>query len=121
MPRLDGTGPGGKGPMTGRAMGYCTGYVTDPAYFSGGRGGIGFGRGPSPEVGMGRGFGRDSRYNPRGQLRPRFMGTVMPRGYTENPYHPPTKEQELTDLNNYKKEINTQLSGIEKRIKELSK
>jgi len=26
MPRGDGTGPMGQGPMTGRVMGYCTGY-----------------------------------------------------------------------------------------------
>ena len=26
MPRGDGTGPMGMGPMTGRGMGYCTGY-----------------------------------------------------------------------------------------------
>ena len=27
MPRGDGTGPAGMGPMTGRAAGYCTGYT----------------------------------------------------------------------------------------------
>jgi hypothetical protein len=26
MPRGDGTGPGGLGPMTGRAAGFCAGY-----------------------------------------------------------------------------------------------
>ncbi len=26
MPRGDGTGPAGQGPMTGRGMGYCAGY-----------------------------------------------------------------------------------------------
>lgn len=28
MPRGDGTGPGGMGPMTGRSRGYCAGYQT---------------------------------------------------------------------------------------------
>lgn len=28
MPRGDGTGPTGMGPMTGRAAGYCAGYAT---------------------------------------------------------------------------------------------
>lgn len=28
MPRGDGTGPAGAGPMTGRGMGYCAGYPT---------------------------------------------------------------------------------------------
>lgn len=37
MPKFDGTGPNGQGPMTGRGMGPCTGGV---AY---GRRGCGFG------------------------------------------------------------------------------
>jgi len=31
MPRGDGTGPRGEGPMTGRRVGYCTGYSA-PGY-----------------------------------------------------------------------------------------
>lgn len=31
MPRFDGTGPGGRGPMTGRGMGYCAMPVGDVA------------------------------------------------------------------------------------------
>ena len=46
MPRGDGTGPMGIGPMTGRGMGYCAGYVV-PRYAN-----RGFGRG------RGRGFRR---------------------------------------------------------------
>lgn len=46
MPRRDGTGPLGMGPMTGRGMGYCAGFVT-PAF-----GNAGFG------TGRGRGFRR---------------------------------------------------------------
>jgi hypothetical protein len=45
MPRGDGTGPGGMGPMTGRAAGYCAGYGM-PGYMNpyGGRmGGARFG------------------------------------------------------------------------------
>ena len=114
MPAYNGTGPNGMGPMTGRRMGYCAEDASNPNYFrAGSRVGGGFGRG--------RGFGQDSRYNPRGLLRPRFIGTRIPVGYTENPYQPPTREQELAALNSNKKKINTQLSGIEKRIKELSK
>ena len=33
MPRGDGTGPGGMGPMTGRAAGYCAGYSV-PGYMN---------------------------------------------------------------------------------------
>ena len=49
MPRGDGTGPGGMGPMTGRGAGYCAGYSV-PGYMNpyGGRypgGGRAFGGG----------------------------------------------------------------------------
>ena len=33
MPRGDGTGPAGMGPMTGRAAGYCAGYPV-PGYMN---------------------------------------------------------------------------------------
>jgi hypothetical protein len=50
MPNLDGTGPQGRGPMTGRGQGPCN-TENAPGYRSYGRGrGFGFGRG--------RGFGR---------------------------------------------------------------
>jgi len=49
MPRGDGTGPAGLGPMTGRAAGYCVEYSA-PGYMNSGI--RGFGRG------LGRGFGR---------------------------------------------------------------
>jgi hypothetical protein len=52
MPRGDGTGPNGLGPMTGRGAGYCGGYSVpgfmNPAY------GCGFGRGGGR--GLRRGF-----------------------------------------------------------------
>jgi hypothetical protein len=57
MPRGNGTGPMGMGPMTGRGAGYCAGYSV-PGYVNpaGGRGWFGFGRGFGR--GRGRGFGR---------------------------------------------------------------
>jgi hypothetical protein len=71
MPRGDGTGPAGMGPMTGRAAGYCAGYGV-PGYTNpvGGRRtfyreapGAGYGppayHGAAPyPFGLGRGFGR---------------------------------------------------------------
>jgi len=44
MPRGNGTGPAGMGPMTGRAAGYCAGYPV-PGYMNpyGGRLGLGYG------------------------------------------------------------------------------
>lgn len=45
MPRGDGTGPAGMGPMTGRGAGYCAGYGV-PGYANPGPfGGFGGGRG----------------------------------------------------------------------------
>ena len=46
MPRGDGRGPMGEGPMTGRAMGYCAGYDAP-----------GFQTAPGGRLGLGRGFG----------------------------------------------------------------
>ena len=57
MPRGDRTGPEGKGPMTGRGEGYCSGNE-DPGFANEGpRRGGGFGFG----LGGGRGLGRRSR------------------------------------------------------------
>ena len=56
MPGGDGMGPGGMGPMTGRAMGYCAGYPV-PGFANPGAGfGMGFGRG------RGGGRGRRNRF-----------------------------------------------------------
>ena len=70
MPRGDGTGPQGMGPVTGRAAGYCAGYgipgYTNPGWGRGFycRGGY-FGRGGG--AGTGRGFRWQNWYNATGQ------------------------------------------------------
>ncbi|MDY0236289.1 MAG: DUF5320 domain-containing protein [Gudongella sp.] len=55
MPRYNGTGPRGQGPLTGRGMGYCA--QRTPGYDT-----RGYGRGIG--CGMGRGFGRGLGYAP---------------------------------------------------------
>ena len=45
MPRGDGTGPWGQGSMTGRGLGYCSGYER-PGFMT-----------PGPGMGFGRGMG----------------------------------------------------------------
>lgn len=55
MPRGDGTGPMGMGPVTGRGAGYCTGYAI-PGFAN--YEGAGFGR----RMGGGRGFRRMFNY-----------------------------------------------------------
>ncbi len=110
MPRGDGTGPAGMGPMTGRAAGYCAGYdrpgFTNPA---GGRMGAGFGWGRGRGMGYGRGMGRwgypaaapyNAPYNPYGQY-----------GYT------PEQEKEI--LQNQAKSIENELKQIQKRLSDL--
>ena len=116
MPRGDGTGPAGMGPMTGRAAGFCAGYQV-PGFMNpyGGRLGGGFGRGRG--FGMGRGMGRGFR-----------MGWGVPYGvspyeadpYGSVPYGPSyTPEQEMQDLQGQAKVIGDQLEQINKRISDL--
>ncbi len=106
MPRGDGTGPAGMGPMTGRAAGYCAGYSV-PGFMNpyGGRFGGGFGRG--------RGFG----------WRRWGYPTSAPYGiapYGAVPYGPSySAEQETELLRNQAKSLEEQLEQIQKRLNDL--
>ena len=104
MPRGNGTGPMGMGPMTGRAAGYCAGYPVpgfmNPTMGRGYRGrGIGFGRGRGVR-GYGRGLGRGGGFG-RGRgmgwgrgwgwragygVAPAFSPYAGPAGYYPMPY-----------------------------------
>jgi len=99
MPRGDRTGPNGLGPMTGRRMGYCTGYNT-PGYIN-----QGFGRGQGMRRGFGQGFGRG--FGRRANWD--YETPVSPVQYKE-----PTKEEFL-------KELEAEKADLEKVIKELKK
>ncbi|MBN2553765.1 MAG: DUF5320 domain-containing protein [Spirochaetales bacterium] len=106
MPRGDGTGPAGMGPMTGRAAGYCAGYGV-PGFMNpyGGRMGAGFGRGrgrwwgaPYPGAGWGSG---SAPYGPY-------------------PYAPAySAEQEKEALQNQVKFFEDQLAALKERMEEL--
>jgi hypothetical protein len=67
MPRGDGRGPAGAGPMTGRGAGFCAGYSI-PGYLNRGPG-LGLsGAGINPTVyGRGRGYVRGNRIMGRGR------------------------------------------------------
>jgi len=122
MPGGDGTGPGGMGPMTGRAAGFCAGYPV-PGYMNpvGGRGYGGWGRGR----GMGRGFG----WGRAGYGMPAYGGAVGPYAYggAVNPYayggapfaSAVTPQQELDGLKGQAEYLEDSLDGIKKRIEEL--
>jgi len=101
MPRGDGTGPAGMGPMSGRAAGYCAGYSV-PGFMNPvwGRGGGWFGRGrglAAPGWGWGPAYG----WPP----------------YAE-PYSP---EQEKQALEGQLKYFESQVESLRKRIAELEK
>ena len=108
MPGGDSTGPAGAGPMTGRAAGYCAGYsipgYTNPIY---GRGlyGRNFG---------GRGFARG-----RGIRRGNWSGAI--NSYAPYPYPTQeiTPEGEIEMLKNQAKFMQEDITGVNKRIKEL--
>ena len=119
MPRGDGTGPGGMGPMTGRATGFCAGYAV-PGYANpvGGRGmGMGWGRGRGGGFGRGRGFG----WAGAGYGVPAWAGVADP--YPANASFGPTvtAEQELEGLKQQTEFLQNSLSEIGERIKQLEK
>ncbi len=71
MPRGDGTGPMGMGPMTGRAAGFCAGFglfgYMNPFAASGFGRGRGFSRGRDYRVrgwSFGPGYGRKANWGP---------------------------------------------------------
>jgi hypothetical protein len=86
MPRFDGTGPAGMGPMTGGGRGWCNPYAPTyrgyaapeapyparpPAYQPGYAAGYGYGR---PRWGLRRGFGGRGFLTARGRGRGRRGG-----------------------------------------------
>lgn len=116
MPRGDGTGPAGMGPMTGRAAGFCAGYSV-PGYMNpvGGRG----------YWGRGRGGGRGWRHwyyatglpgwarAPMGT--PAWGGPVAPYAPQAGPIAP-TAEQELDGLKKQAEYFQEALGQINQRI-----
>jgi len=118
MPGGDGTGPGGMGPMTGRAAGFCAGFPV-PGYMNpvGGRGYWGWGRGfRGGGFGRGRGFG----WAGAGYGWPAWGDAVNPYAYGGAPSAPiMTAEQELTGLKQQADYFQDALDEIKKRIEEL--
>ncbi len=95
MPRGDGTGPNGMGPVTGRGAGFCAGFSVPGAMNAPGMfGGLGCRRGAG---GMMRGAGM--------QARNRFM--VQPYG---NANVPAANEKEF---------LTTQISFLEKQLNQV--
>lgn len=125
MPRGDGTGPAGMGPMTGRAAGYCAGYAA-PGFTNaaGGRGFRGMGRGG----GFGGGRGRRNQYYATGLTGmqraamgyPAFGGVMPPVAPYQAPFaQPVSAEQQLDALKGQAEYFADALEGIRKQIEEL--
>jgi len=101
----DGTGPSGRGPMTGKGMGYCVGYAS-PGY---GRGmGRGAGLGYRGGGGYGRGFGFGAGRGGRG---PERFSLMRPR--------PMTLQEERDYLRSEEQFLNEGLRDIKSRLSKL--
>jgi hypothetical protein len=92
MPRFDGTGPAGRGPMTGGGRGFC-----NPRGIGAGRGRYAFPRWP-------------------GYAQPNYGARPYPFGA----YTPPmTTEQEVEGLRARSQELARHLGNIQRRLAEL--
>ena len=98
MPGGDQTGPSGRGPMTGRAAGYCAGH-SEPGFVK-----------PSPGYGrgLGRGWGRGRGF--------------WWRGTAPEPYYitAPSTAEVKTYLENMVKDLEEEIKAIKERIQGLS-
>lgn len=125
MPRGDGTGPAGMGPMTGRAAGYCAGYSTPGFMNPYGRAGIGRGAGRAASGGRGRGYRNWyyatglpgwSRYN----MGYPAWGAVQPAYAGQAPVDMDASE-EIDMLNQQSDYLKQQLDAITQRMQDLEK
>lgn len=109
MPRGDGTGPWGEGPMTGRGLGFCTGFdrpgIAYPRY----------GRG----FGWSRGFGRGRGFGWRFQAAPvsASLAYTVPRITREEEVQ--VLEQDIQMLDQEKRFLEEQIVQARKRLESL--
>jgi len=121
MPRGDGTGPAGAGPMTGRAAGYCAGYPV-PGFTNSGSGRGYWGR----DRGGGRGW-RNWYYATglhgwarAGIGNPVWGGPADTYVPSAAPFAPTmTAEQELGELKKQEEYFQDALGQINKRIEQI--
>lgn len=103
MPRGDGTGPMGAGPMTGRALGYCAGL-----------GRPGFAYGPNAGFGRGGGRGRRNRYYATG-----LFGWMRGGWGGAAPFAAPGAATERQFLEHESAALQARLDEIRQRLGEL--
>jgi hypothetical protein len=118
MPRGDGTGPEGQGPMTGRGAGYCAGS-SEPVFINNamGRGARGWGgRGGQ---GRGRGRGHRYRYLETGLTGGQRAALGGPFGWPAAAAPVATREQELERLEQQAELYEQAVEELRKRIDEV--
>ena len=131
MPAGDGTGPAGRGPGTGRGMGYCGGYDAPgwanpgPGRVFYGRGGRGIrgGRWGGYGAGRGGGWGWRHQYYATGLPRWERWGPPPAAAYGAPygaPSESPSQAQEVAMLRNEAEWLKEQLDAINKRMDERS-
>ena len=109
MPRGDGTGPWGEGPMTGGGFGYC-----NPAYREYGvpyGQGFGYGRGLRGGRGFRGGFGRGRGYG--------WYPPATPPAY--GPAYPMSAADEINTLKAEAEYMKGSLDAIKNRIEDLER
>jgi len=124
MPRGDGTGPAGLGPMTGRAAGYCAGSPA-PGFMDPGVGGGGLGR----RGAFGGGRGRRNWYRATGAPGWTRSSMGVPAWGVPGPAPPswaaappaPSAAAERTVLKQQSEMLAQQLDAVKERIAELGK
>ncbi|MHA1682238.1 MAG: DUF5320 domain-containing protein [Promethearchaeota archaeon] len=114
MPRGDGTGPDGYGPMTGRALGYCAGFNA-PGYVNGSGRGMGMGRGRA--MGGGRGRGGGAGYG---------LGMAWRRGWGVPVYNAPVQGyppqvDNVQVLKSQKAALEAQVESVKNALETISK
>ena len=122
MPRGDGTGPMGMGPMTGRAVGYCAGFAV-PGFMDtpGGRGfGGGGGRGRRGQRNRFYATGLTGRQRAAAGM-PDFGSGQFASVAQTGPAVPPvaSPEQELGILKQQAETMEQQMKQLRERIEKL--
>jgi hypothetical protein len=117
MPRGDGTGPNGMGPMTGRAAGYCAGFTAPGAFTAPGVGRRGLGRRMGPGGGRGRGLGQWNFRRGPGAPAMEWLATGYP---SDEVGAGMDRDQELAVLKQQAMHLTESLDTIRQRIEELA-
>ena len=110
MPQGNRTGPTGQGPMTGRALGFCSGYNTPGCA-------KGFGGGVGREFGFGRSRGRGVGYGRGRNFGRPFTGHFSGFPWTQSV----SKDDEIKMLKAQAESLIRSQKDIEKRLSELEK